>query len=377
MTYLLEIGIKMANVLFRMLQVLPIQNKIVYISRQENKAPQDFLLMQEKMEQLYPKCKNVILAKTLEKGIWKKITYMFHMLRQMFHIATAKVIVLDSYCILVSILNLREEQVVIQMWHALGALKKFGYSVLDKKEGHKEKIARTMRMHKNYSYVFCSSENCKSFYAEAFSQDMEKIKVYPLPRVDLLLDEKWKQFSAEKIKQKYPQLGTDEKKVLLYAPTFRKGENTLEKAIYQLLDEVDFERYNLVMKLHPLCDITIESRDGLVIDREFTTQEMFNVCDCVITDYSAVMLEAALMRKPIYLYTFDMERYIKERDFYIEFQKDLKEIIERDAKKLIQSIEKKTYESKPVEHLLDSMIDMDGETSYTDTICQFIYSHFQ
>ena len=57
------------------------------------------------------------------------------MLRQMYHAATSEIVVLDTYCIIISLLKQRKSLKVIQMWHALGAMKKFGYSILDKGEG--------------------------------------------------------------------------------------------------------------------------------------------------------------------------------------------------------------------------------------------------
>ena len=56
-----------------------------------------------------------------------------------------------------------------------------------------------MKMHNNYTYVFTSSEYTKPFFAEAFNQPIEKMKVFPLPRIDVLLDEKLREDKKKKI----------------------------------------------------------------------------------------------------------------------------------------------------------------------------------
>ena len=99
------------------------------------------------------------------------------MFKQMYHIATSKIVVLDGYCILISILKHKKDLKVIQLWHALGSLKKFGYSSLDKRDGRGKKIADLMNMHKNYSYILTSSEVSRPFFREAFNAKDEQMVV--------------------------------------------------------------------------------------------------------------------------------------------------------------------------------------------------------
>ena len=104
---------------------LKVQRKVVYISRQFNKGTLDFNLIVKSMEEEYPDVKNVVLAKRMEKSIISKIGYFFHMIVQMYHVATAKVVITDSYCIVISVLNHKKETKIIQTWHAISAIKKF------------------------------------------------------------------------------------------------------------------------------------------------------------------------------------------------------------------------------------------------------------
>ena len=157
MTIIVKCGIGFLNVIFFFMKCLPVQNKITYISRQMDTTPVDFEMVKEQMIQDHPEYKHVILAKMIHHGLFSKIGYIFHMFRQMYHIATSKAVILDTYCIPISILKQRDSLVVIQMWHALGAFKKFGYSILDKQEGSSSKMAKLMSMHRHYTYVLTSS----------------------------------------------------------------------------------------------------------------------------------------------------------------------------------------------------------------------------
>ena len=77
---------------------------------------------------------------------------------------------------------------IIQIWHALGAIKKFGYQTLNREGGRNEKIARLMEMHRNYDYVLCASEATKQLYAEAFDISPDRIIITGIPRIDAILE---------------------------------------------------------------------------------------------------------------------------------------------------------------------------------------------
>ena len=111
--------LRLINLLF-----LPFHQKerVVMISRQSDTPTLDICLLSEEFEK--HNIKFVILAKTLKKSLTGMISYGFHLLCQMYYLATSKVVIVDGYCILVSILPKRNGQCVIQMWHALGAIKK-------------------------------------------------------------------------------------------------------------------------------------------------------------------------------------------------------------------------------------------------------------
>lgn len=363
------------NIVYGVFKLLPVQRKITYISRQSNTLPVDFGLVIQEMERRHLEYQTVVLIRMIGEGICGKIGYCLHIFRQMYHIATSEMVVLDTYCIAVSLLHQRDSLIVVQMWHALGAMKKFGYSILDKEEGTKRSLAEAMQMHKNYTYVFTSSEFCAPFFAEAFHVSARKMVVMPLPRLDLLKDVEYVENIKEHIYSRYPQLLEGEKEILVYAPTFRKEggnfeEESLKLAAEKLASVIDHSRYQLVVKFHPLSNIVL--RDSSVLqDWEFSTIDFCQIADAVILDYSAVMFEVALLGKPMYFYTFDYDSYMESRDVYIDFRKYIPGVITGEAQKLAEAIEHHDSDAGQQETFRDRMVSPSKSGSYTRDVADF------
>ena len=346
-----------ANIIYSIFKLFPTKHKITMISRQSNKETLDFKLLREKIEESNltsnkngQKVKVVTLCRKLEGGInakfIEKIKYGIHMLSQMFHIATSKVVILDSYCILVSILKHKKSLKIIQMWHSMGTMKKFGYQILDMEEGTKKEIADLMKMHKNYDYVFASSMAYAKQLAEGFGCEIEKIRIYSLPRVDLLTNKDYKIQITNKIKKEYPEISN--KKNILYCPTFRKNEEQLEKEIYKMIEQVNFEQYNLIIKLHPLSKIKINN-SNVIFDKYFTSMDMLFIADYVISDYSCIIYEVAILNIPLFFFAFDLQEYLNNRGLTIDYEKEVPGLVSKDAKEIIEAINNNKYNIKLVE----------------------------
>ena len=126
------------KVVYFFLKFLPTKkNKVLFISRQSNKPSIDFLILEKELRKL--KFKTILITKKIEKGFVNYIKYYFNLYKQMYHLATSKVCIIDSYCIPVCILNHKKSLIVIQIWHAMAAIKQFGYQTLTKSDGRNEK----------------------------------------------------------------------------------------------------------------------------------------------------------------------------------------------------------------------------------------------
>ncbi len=370
MSIIIKIGFFFMNIIFSIMKLCPVQKKITYISRQMNTTPTDFQMIIDNFKTKDSSYKHVVLAKMLPDSLFGKIKYGFYMFIQMYHIATSQAVILDTYCIPISMLHQRDSLVVIQIWHALGAFKKFGYSILDQPEGSSSKTAHMMKMHHNYTYVLSSSEYASQYFAEAFHVSMDKMRIFPLPKTDLLVDEQLIKQTKEKIYEYYPRLKNTSKKIIVYAPTFRKQDDELYQAMIDLINHIDFNQYEFVLKKHPLTTFTID--DDRIIDDSFVTSlEFFHLADFIITDYSAVIFEAVLLKKPIYLYAFDYDSYINKRNFYIDYQTQMPSDIYYNVNDLMVAIDKGIYNEEKINKFIDLMI-APAKKSYTDDFVDFL-----
>ena len=362
------------NIIYFVFKLFPTRNKITMISRQSNFETVDFKLIKEEINKNNSNIKVVVLCHMLVGGIKSsiksKIKYVFHMLRQMYHIATSKVVILDSYCIVVSILRHKKKLKIIQMWHSMGTMKKFGYSVLGLSEGSNVKIAKAMNMHKNYDYIFASSDAYKEHLASGFNYSKDKILTYPLPRYDLLKDKKYNNKCRSDIYNTYPIL--KKKKNIIYCPTFRKTKNNFVKALEKLIDSVDFKKYNLILKLHPLSTVKINKvYNGLLIDNKYSTFDMLSIADYVISDYSCIIYEAAVKNIPLYFYNYDYDDYIGTRGLAIDYYKELPGVISKDPKVIFKDIEKNNYDYLKLKKFSDKyIVPTNGATK---SIVDFIF----
>lgn len=368
MKIILKIGVVVFNLIYYMYKLFPSENKIVFISRQNDEPSLDCLLLSKA---ICDKEENIEIVKEFRRipdSFIGKIKYVLYMLtRQMYLFATSKVVILDGYCILASVLNHKKDLRIVQMWHAMGALKKFGYAALGNEEGKDPEISKILQMHRNYDYVICSSENCVNYYEEAFRIEKEKIIIASLPRVDLLVDSKKISFTQEKIYKTYPNLR--KKKNILYVPTFRMNAKMQEK-VQDLIAKIDLTKYNLIVKLHPLTKENMEL--GQVLEcEEYSALELLDIADYVISDYSAFIFEVAVAQKPLFLYTFDLEEYIQQRGFFIDYCKEMPSKQYRSAGEVSNAIERDEFDMQKIKQFADKYVEYKSRCSQklADFIC--------
>lgn len=341
-------------------------NKITMLSRQSNNINIDFRLLKEELDKL-DNIELIIACKKIPENLGGRINYCFGMISDMYHIATSRVCIIDGYNIAISSLKHKKGLGIIQIWHALGAIKKFGYQVLDRREGSSNKTAKIMKMHANYSLVTCASKVTREFFAEAFNTDRDKIKIYGMPRIDYILGKNNKINEKEqKILQEYPKL--KEKKNIIYVPTFRKNEKI---DLSDLINSVDEEKYNLIIRLHPLDETEVDQK---YIIKKFSTMDLLKVADYVITDYSAIAFEAAILNKPIYFYVYDIDKYEDDRGLNINLMKEMKSCSSKNINEIVDMIDKNEYDYEEFRRFRERYIET-MDTNNTTRIVEYITNY--
>ena len=185
------------------------KSKILFMSRQSDSITLDFQLIKDEIRKRNKSVKMIFICKRMDKGFINNVKYFFLILKQMFHLATSKVVVIDSYSIPVCILNHKKSLFVLQIWHSIGKIKKSGYQTLDTNSGRSSKIAKLMCMHKNYDKIVAGGAFFDKFYEEGFNVSKDKLLHYGLPRIDYLIQNennikdkilsKYKEFKDKKV----------------------------------------------------------------------------------------------------------------------------------------------------------------------------------
>lgn len=245
----------------------------------------------------------------------------------------------------------KKEQVFIQCWHGT-PLKRLGCDIkiekgnkaTELKDIHKSYIEDA----KKYDYFISPSRFATEKFCSAFG--LEKLNKKNIiveegyPRNEYLFNYKE---DIDKIKEKL-NISKD-KKVILYAPTFRDNQYQAGKGhtyklginLLRLKEELD-EDYIILMRLHYLVSNSIDVSQFKnfvydVSDYE-DINELYVISDMLITDYSSVFFDYANLKRPILFFMYDLQEYKNNiRDFYIDLNELPGPVVENE-KDLIKNI---------------------------------------
>ncbi len=355
------------NFIYFFMKLFPTDsNKVVFLSRQSDTPTEDFLCLKSRLEELKPDIRIIMITQRADSNASSMLRFACATLKSMRHLATSGACVLDGYWPAVSVLKHKDRLAVIQMWHAMGKIKKSGYQSLGKKLGRSEMIAKEMRMHRNYDVIIAGGRAFNPFYCASFGVDESILYNVGLPRMDSLRENQ--QACRELFNKTYPWLKN--KKIILYAPTFRKG-HVLDTSA--LRDAFDFKNGKsiLVVKRHPNQQLDMETVRPAFTCSKLPTSVLLSVCDCVITDYSAITIEAAVLGKPVYFYPFDYEDYIAHNGLNVVLSDEFPGSVYRNPGELFAAIEKGDYDYENYSRFRKKYLpDLNGRA--TDKISELI-----
>lgn len=341
------------------------KNKVLFCSRQSNDLPLDFKLIQEELDGRDTDMQYVCICRNIGSGIGDYIKFLIAMLRSMYHLATARVCILDSYWPPVSLLKHKDSLTVIQIWHAIGKIKKSGHASVGAVSGRSTSSAKLLNMHENYGHIIAGAKVWNDYYCESFGVQEDLLLNYGLPRIDYLIN------TAEENRERFfrenPQL--KEKKIILYAPTFRRN---MEAKWDQIIDKVDYSKYALIIKNHPSQRIYGDKPTGDVhYFDDWKTMDLISVCDYIITDYSAIALEAAVLNKKTYYWAYDYDEYLANNGLNITLHEAAPGHVYADVKELLSAIDEGRYDQDVLDEYRKKYLPEDLGMS-TKKICDLI-----
>lgn len=320
--------------IFKMASKKPIDEKlVVFADFRDRPMPDNFLGLWELCQKNGYKCvehSGRIFGKECppNKRYGKKFKYRCDFMKLY---ARAKVVFMVEAFDFAYVAGPRPGTQLVQLWHACGLMKTMGYAAPPKSWGLSEKDRQTYLMHHNYTLVCASSERVRYGYYQAFPSKFENIKAIGSPRTDIYFNDEFKSNARAKMLELFPEIG--ERKIILYAPTFR-GKSIPSSYIKKMIDYRKFndaisDKYVLVIKLHPqlvkgkLAESDRLSNWGFLFDATdvVTPEEALCAADILVTDYSSIMFEYMLLERPIISYIYDINDYAGGRGFFDKYDK--------------------------------------------------------
>ncbi|PWF99787.1 CDP-glycerol glycerophosphotransferase family protein [Levilactobacillus bambusae] len=247
---------------------------------------------------------------TLNNNQFEKNTCIPYMsIRYLYYLATSKYLV--SNVNMYSGLRVRKNQVYLETWHGT-PLKRIGDDIIDD-ERKKEKQEWLLDA-SHWTYFLSNAPISNQDYESAFHINPNIILDYGLPRNDNLTSDT-QLYNAFRSKR-----NIIDRKVILYAPTFRDNGTTVNFNFKKFAEQLGDEYY-LLINFHRLYEVhTIENISNVEFNDKLTIEDCMKVADILVTDYSSVMFDYALLERPMVFYPYDFDYYSKEdRGFYFDY----------------------------------------------------------
>ena len=297
--------------------------KVSFVSLESN-------TLQDDMKMIYDEIKDdgyhisLVLTTFQKNNLWTNFTYFLNTIKQLYVINTSALVILNDNNFVVSKYK-RDKVKVIQLWHASGAIKKFG-----------NVITRSYPI-ANYDYVLCNGNYWIKPYSAAFSVQENQVLPIGMPRLDCVVNAEYMEQERQKMFSRYPEWKG--KHIVLYAPTFR-GD------IYQGVHNIPIQLENIakqmgddtivIYKCHPLLHNVSYPKSSRVYNMtDEKLYSLFSISECLISDFSSIVLDYALLNKPVYAYVPDLQTYLKERGCFVDFYDLMQDNIAETEEQLI------------------------------------------
>ncbi|MDD6192833.1 MAG: CDP-glycerol glycerophosphotransferase family protein [Lachnospiraceae bacterium] len=267
-----------------------------------------------------------------------------------YHLTTAKIWV-DNYRKPYGTIK-RKGQIYLQTWHA-----SIGFKAVGLYRGESfPKIAKKVSEwdSKLIDVMISNSKYCDQIYPKKLLYSGPTLRVGS-PRVDCLINEKSR--LHERIHQKLQV--EKNTKLVLFAPTFRGGNQKAKKKVTSPIPTIDFDRlirnletkteckWNVLLRLHPqlsahMNKMSINCVNEKIIDvsQEEDMSEVMGGCDLVITDYSSCAFDACFAGIPVLLYADDVKEYIANRGNFMWKREQLPFLMAENNDELMENVKK-------------------------------------
>jgi len=289
-----------------------------------------------------------------EKVLKFETVNVIQLIKSIYHLATAEVIFVDNYFGFLAVTEFNSDVKVVQLWHAAGAVKKFGLHDPTIKGRSARAHKRFRSVYQRFTHVVIGSDQMGDIFKQAFDLSESQLLKTGIPRTDFFFDQDRVQKAVESVTIKHPQIKG--KKVILYAPTFRDSEigSAGLHLDLKLLYEAFHETHVILLRLHPVVrrGFSLEEYSDFIIDTSNypNMNELLTVADYLITDYSSIPFEFSLLNRPMIFYSYDLGDYIDERGFWVDYESNMPGPVVSSTDGIIKHILTNDFDLANVEH---------------------------
>ena len=261
--------------------------------------------------------------------------------------ATAAAVVISDTFLPVASCEKRPETKVVQLWHGAGALKKFGYATTDDVPAYYKG-----NIYKNYDLITVSGRQAVEPFALSMRAKEGAVRPIGVSRTDNYFDTAYMDDMSQRLYEAYPE--ARDKKVVLYAPTFRGHADAAKESdtssVARLIREGLPGDWHLISSAHPHA-----RKDA---GKSFCSEELMLIADVLITDYSSIVFDYLFLKRPVVLYAPDYESFGNLRGFYTPYEK-LPGRIVTDPRTLCEAIETeyREYDPKKTQAYIDEYLE--------------------
>ncbi len=176
-----------------------------------------------------------------------------------------------------------------------------------------------------YDCSLAQSEYEAEIETHMFRLEREKIKLFGYPKNDILAN-----CSEERKLQMRKKLGLPlDKKLVMYAPTYRENTNfiSVSPVHFEKWREILGDEYVILYRAHPVTrnatDLSQCAEYVIDVTDYPETSDLMVATDILVSDYSGIMFDYAVLNRPIFCWTYDYEDYSKVRGMYFDIRDEL------------------------------------------------------
>ncbi|WP_031547949.1 CDP-glycerol glycerophosphotransferase family protein [Salinicoccus luteus] len=354
--FAITVYLAVVRLIFTLCRVFPVRNKTVMLAsfgdniqeviHEVNRRTDAHVIVLKE-----PSCRRTFEGVENENIIHFSPVHLPAFIRGLYHLATARVIFVDNYHLILAACNFSRRTTCVQLWHANGAVKLFG--LRDKTIQGRPKSAhrRFRQVYDRFHKIVVSSDEMAEIFKQAFGLDDSNMLRTGVPRTDFFHSEERLGAARDRMHQELPEIGG--KTVILYAPTFRDGGFTVHDLPIDIgmMEQALGETHHLLIHLHPAVDFEGNEATDFATDTtgRHDISALLSVTDILITDYSSIPFEFSTLCRPMIFYPYDLEEYESTRGLWFDYYKMAPGPVVQTTEALIRTIEEEPFDPEVIE----------------------------